>query len=224
MTATTLDDLKTAWQTLDRKLERQHTLAVHQLKETRLAKLRGGLRPLVTGQIIQIVFGLLLALFAGGFWFDHIGEGHLMIYGVLLLAYGILMMVFGIRDLFLIHAIDYGAPVLTIQKQIAELRSWRLRTGIWCAAAGCLVWVPGLLVLFYFLGADLWVHKPEVVYWNVVSSLVCLGLCSGVLWWSRRPGQERFAKFLRDSSVGKRITRAQEMAAEIERFEDTGEV
>lgn len=224
MTATTLDDLKTAWQALDRKLERQHRLSLHQIKEIELPKLRGGLRPLVVGQIIQTVLGLVLALFAGGFWFDHIGTPHLMIYGLILHVYGIMMMVFAIRDLVLIQAVDYGAPVLTIQKQLAELRAWRLRAGIWLAAAGCLVWVPGLLVLFYFLGADLWVHKPEVVYWNVVSSLVCLGLCAGVFWWSRRPGQERFAKSLRDSSIGKRITRAQEMAAEIDRFEDTGEV
>jgi len=30
--------------------------------------------------------------------------------------------VFAIRDLFLIHAIDYDAPVLAIQKQLASLR------------------------------------------------------------------------------------------------------
>jgi hypothetical protein len=225
MTATPLEDLKTAWQTLDRKLERQHTLAMHQSKETTFTKLRGGLRPLVVGQVIQSVFGLMLALFAGGFWFDHIGKPHLMIYGLLLHAYGIMMMVFGIRDLILIQAVDYGAPVLTIQKQLAELRAWRLRAGIWFAVAGCLVWVPGLLVLFYFLGTDLWVHKPEVVYWNIASSLGCLGclgLCFGVFWWSRRPGHERFAKSLRDSSIGKRINRAQEMLAEVESFEREG--
>jgi hypothetical protein len=222
MTASTLDELKTAWQALDRKMERQHALSLHQFRETKLAKLRGGLRPLVAGQIIQLVFGLLLALFAGGFWFDHLGVPHLMIYGLLIHAYGIMMIVFGIRDLILIQTVDYGAPVLMIQKQLAELRAWRLRAGIWFAAAGCLVWVPGLLVLFYFLGADLWMHKREVVYWNAASSLACLALCAGVFWWSRRPGQERFAKYLRESSVGKRITRAQETLAEIERFEDAG--
>jgi serine/threonine-protein kinase len=222
MTASTLDDLKTAWQMLDRKLERQHTLALHQFKETKLAKLRGGFRPLVTGQTIQAIIGLLLALFAGGFWFDHIGTPHLMIYGLLLHAFALIMMVFAIRDLFLIHAIDYGAPVLAIQKQLAALQAWRLRAGVWFAVAGCLIWVPGLLIVFYLMGADLWVHKPEVVYWNIASSFVCLGIAYGVVWWSRRPGQERLAKYLHDSSVGKRIYRAQEMLAEIERFERDG--
>ena len=222
MTTSTLDDLKTAWQALDRKLECQHALALHQFKDTKLANLRGGFRPLVTGQTIQAIIGLMLAVFAGSFWFDHIGTRHLMIYGLLLHAFALMMMVFAIRDLFLIHAIDYDTPVLAIQKQLAALRAWRLRAGIWFAVAGCLVWVPGLLILFYLMGADLWVHKPEVVYWNIASSFVCLGLSYGLLWWSRRPGQERLAKYLQDSSAGKSVTRAGEMLAEVERFERDG--
>ena len=219
MTASTLDDFKTAWQALDRKLERQHALAFHQFKETKLVNLRRGFRPLATGLVIQAAFGLLLALFAGSFWFDHIGTPHLMIYGLLLNAYGVMMMVFAIRDLVFIRAIDYDAPVLAIQKQLAELRAWRIRAGIWFAVAGCLMWAPGLLVLFYFMGADLWVHKPAFVYWNLASSVVCLGLFQAVIWWSRRPAQEKFASYLRESSVGKRITCAQQMLAEVERFE-----
>lgn len=132
------------------------------------------------------------------------------------------MMVFAIRELALVYTIDYDAPVLTIQKQLAAMRSWRLRAAVWFAVAGCLIWVPGLLVLFYLVGADLWVHKPAVVYWNVASSLVCLGITYAVIWWSRRPGQERLAKYLRESSVGKRINRAQQMLAEVERFEREG--
>jgi serine/threonine-protein kinase len=223
MTAFTLDDLKTAWQALDRKLERQHALVLHQFKETKLAKLRGGFRPLVAGQIIQTIMGLLLALFGGSFWFDHIGKPHLVIYGLSLHAFGVMYMVFGIRDLALIHGIDYDAPVLAIQKQLAELRSWHLRAAISFGVAGCLIWVPSLLVIFYLLGADVWIRNPEVVLWNVVSSVLCLALGYGVLWWSRRPGRERLAKYLQDSSVGKSVTRAQEMLGEIERFERDGD-
>jgi hypothetical protein len=221
---TTLDDFKTAWQALDRKLERQHTLALHQFKETKLAKLRGGFRPLVTGQIIQTIIGLMFALFGGSFWFDHLGTPHLMIYGLLLHAFGIMMMVFGIRDLALIGAIDYDAPVLSIQKQLAELRAWRLQAGIWFTIAGCLIWVPALFIMFYLIGADVWVRHPDVVYWNAASSFVCLGIAYGIIWWSRRPGQERLAKYLKESSVGKSVTRAQAMLAEIERFEGDGAV
>ncbi len=224
MTASTLDDLKTAWQALDRKLERQHAFASRQFKETKLAKLRGGFRPLVAGQTIQTIIGLMLTLFAGSFWFDHISTPHLMICGLMLHAFGLMMMVFAIRDLAFIHGIDYDAPVLAIQKQLGELRAWRLRAGVWFAVAGCLIWAPGLLVLFYLAGTDVWVHKPVVVCWYVASSFLCLVLSYGLLWWSRRPGQERLAKYLQDSSAGKSITRAQAMLAEVERFERDGDV
>jgi hypothetical protein len=223
MTASTLDDLKTAWQALDRKLERQHTLVLHQFRETKLAKVRGGFRPLVIGQIIQMVSGLMLALFAGSFWFDHIGTPHVMIYGILLHAYGIMLIVFALRDLVFIHEIDYGAPVVAIQKQIARVRAWHRRAGIWFAVAGCFVWVPLMLMVFYGLGVDVWVANRVVVYWFLFSSFICLALTYGLIWWSRRPGRERLAKYLQDSSAGKTVTRAQQMLAEIERFEGEGE-
>jgi hypothetical protein len=224
MTASTLDDLKTAWQALDRKLERQHALVLHQFKETKLAKVRGGFRPLVIGQIIQTIIGLMFALLGGSFWFDHIGKPHLVIYGLLLHAYGIMMIVFALRDMVFIHEIDYGAPVVAIQKQIARVRAWRQRAGVWFAVAGCFIWVPLILMIFYGLGADVWMKSRDVVYWFLLSSSICLALTYGLIWWSRRPGRERLAKYLRDSSAGKTVTRAEEMLAEIERFERDGDV
>ncbi len=61
---TELDDLKSTWQTLNRNLERQRALALHQFREIKLTRFRSGFRVLVTGQIIQIICGVLLALLA----------------------------------------------------------------------------------------------------------------------------------------------------------------
>ena len=58
-----LDDLKQAWQALDKRLEQQNTLNLHLFKQSRLDKMKSGLRPLVWGQAIQIVVGVLLAVF-----------------------------------------------------------------------------------------------------------------------------------------------------------------
>ena len=68
MQATELEDLKATWQTLNRNLERQHTLALHQLRESKHNRFPAGFRPLVAGQIIQIICGALLSLIAGNFW------------------------------------------------------------------------------------------------------------------------------------------------------------
>ncbi len=219
MTYSELDDLKSAWQTLNRNLERQHALALHQFQEKKLHRFRAGFRPLVIGQIIQIICGALLALCGGSFWVDHLGVAHLMVYGISVHLYGIMLIVFASRDLLLIKQFDYAAPVLVLQKQIAHLREWHLRAGLWFGLTGCFIWVPLLFLLFYGLGADVWVRNPEVVIWNALSGFVCLGILYGIVRWSRRPGKEKFAKNLADSSAGRSVKRAQSLLEEIAQFE-----
>jgi hypothetical protein len=219
MPATELDDLKLVWQNLNRNLERQHALALHQFKESKLARSRSGFRPLVIGQVIQVICGALLAAISARFWANHLGTPHLMVYGILLHAYGVMLIVFAVRDLVLIHEVDYGAPVIAIQKQIARLRAWHQRAGIWFAVAGCFIWVPLILMIFHGMGVDVWMTKRDVVYWFFFSGFVCLALTYGLVWWSRRPGQARLANYLRESSAGRSVNRAQAMLEEIERFE-----
>jgi hypothetical protein len=219
MTYSELDDLKSAWQTLSRNLERQNALALHQLRENKLTRFRSGFRPLVTGQVIQLACGVLLSIVAARFWAGHLGVAHLMIYGISLHLYGLMLIIFAARDLFLIRRLDYAAPVLALQKQVAELRRWHLQSALWFGIAGCFIWIPLLFVIFYALGADVWVRNPAVVGWNVLSGFVCLGIFYGIVRWARRPGSERFAERLEESSAGRAVHRAQSVLDEIERFE-----
>jgi hypothetical protein len=218
MSVTELDDLKTAWQTLNRNLERQNTLALLQFKETKLARFRAGLRPLAASQIIQLIFGVILTGLSGQFWVKHIGTYHLMGYGIVLQVYGIMLAGFAVRDLILIQRIDYSAAVVTIQKQMAALRAWRLRAGTWFAVVGCFIWMPAILMLFYWLGADLWVAKPKVISWFALNSVVCVALGGAFIYWFRN-GQSRFAKSIRESAAGQSVRRAQAVLDEIAQFE-----
>lgn len=219
MPATELDDLKAAWQILNRNVERQHNLALHQFRETKLARFRAGFRPLVLGQVLQIICGALLALWGGSFWFDHLGTAHLMIYGVSAHAYGILLIVFAARDLHLISQMDYATPVLALQKQVDALRRWHLKAALWFGITGCFVWIPLMLMIFHRLGADVWVVHPEVVGWFLVSGLVCLAVLLGIVFWSRRAGKEGAARKLDDNSAGRSVSRARALLDEIARFE-----
>ena len=58
-----LDELKSAWQTLDRRLERQSALNLHIFVEGKLDKVRASLRRLYWGKIVQILFGDALIYF-----------------------------------------------------------------------------------------------------------------------------------------------------------------
>ncbi len=217
---TELEDLKATWQTLNRNLERQHTLALQQFRETKRRRFRSGFRLLVLGQIIQIIGGGLLALWGGSFWVDHLGIAHLMVEGILVHLYGIMMIVFAARDLVLVRQFDYTAPVLTLQKQIGDLRAWHRTAGLWFGLTGCFIWIPALLMIFHALGADVWRRNPEVVGWFLLSGLVSLGILWAIVAFSRRPGREKFARGLDNSTAGWSVRRAESVLEEIERFEN----
>jgi hypothetical protein len=214
-----LDDMKLAWQTLDRRLELRNALDLDMFKERKFDKIKSGLRPLVFGQILQIALGVLLTGMSAPFWFEHMQTPHLLLYGLSLHAYALMMIVFAARDLYMIFSIDYASPVLDIQKRIAELRAWHLRIGPIFAITGSVVWMPMALMVFYWLGADVWVYSPNFVYWLVANSVVCVGLVYGFFRWSRS-SRSKFARSLEEGAAGRGVSRAEAVLAEIARFED----
>ena len=213
-----LDDFKQAWQSLDRRLEQQHVLNLQLFKDGKLDRARRGLRPLKLGQGVQILVGAMLMLLAAPFWVQHRGTPHLLIYGLLVHGYGLISILLAARTLYLINRVDYAAPVLAIQQQLGELRTWCIRCSLWFGVVWCLFWVPLLLLFFYWLGADVWAAAPLVVYALIASGFACLGLAFGMIRWSRHPRRGRLAKYLEDSFAGFSIRRAQAHLEEITRF------
>lgn len=211
-----LDDFKQAWQGLDRRLERQRALNAQLFVESRLDKLRHGLRPLVWGQVAQIALGLLVAVLAGAFWVARLHVLHLLVCGVLLHLYGLLLIGFAARNLYLIQGIDPGAPVLAIQRRLAELRAWRVRIeGPVNAVAGCFVWILVLWANLAWYGVDLWAGGRSIP-WMLLSAGAGLAGVGAVFWVMRRTGHGRK---LEDHAAGRSLHKAEAMLAEIERFQ-----
>ena len=212
-----LDDLKLAWKELSLKLERQNALSLRQLKQEKLARFQSDLRPLVYGQLVQLVLGIIIVGFFARFSIQHVANTHLLICGMLLAAYGIMFIAFATRDLVLIHQIDYAAPVVAIQKALAELRAWHVRAAAWYGLTGSVVWLPVMIVILYPLGADFWIDKPQKIYWLISTAVVCLAANAGLMLLARSPG--RCGQYLRKSWIGRSVTRAQAALTEIEEFE-----
>ena len=217
MPPTTLDDLKLAWNELSQKLERQNALALLKFKEDKLARFRSGLRPLVLGQLAQLAIGAVITGVSAQFWVNHIDSTGLVVCGLLLQAYGIMFIAFAVRDLILIRRIDYAAPVLDIQKQLAELRAWHIRAAAWYGLAGSVAWLPVMLIVLHLLGADLLLDTPGKIYWLIASVVVCLALNYGLIVLARSPG--RTGSCLRRNWIGHIVNRAQATLDEIEKFE-----
>ncbi len=84
-----LDELKHAWQALGRQLERQEAIQWQLLRERKLERVRHGLRPLVWGQVLQMLLGLGLIALGVACWTGNAGVPGLFWSGVLVHAFGV---------------------------------------------------------------------------------------------------------------------------------------
>ena len=69
-----LDELKSAWQVLDQRLETSNRLQLQAFREGKFHQLKRRLRPLFWGQVAQMVLGVAVVLSAVAFWTAHRGE------------------------------------------------------------------------------------------------------------------------------------------------------
>lgn len=215
-----LDDMKLAWQTLDRRLDLQNALSLHQFKERKLDKARSNLRRLYWGQIVQILFGdalILLGIFASIRYRD---TAHLLACSLSMLLYGGLIVVFGGITLGTISRIDYAAPVIDIQKQVSRLRRIRTFTSLWAGLPWWFLWIAIFVIeVKANLGVDLFVTAPAFVWISAG-----IGVAGLLATWrfhrgTRQPQRSRLAKAFDDSIAGRNLRHTERDLDEIARFE-----
>lgn len=210
-----LDELKRAWMETELRQDGMEALLRTDIRERRLGKARAALWPLVMGQVLQLALGVMLSIWGGGLWAGHIGQIGVMVCGMVVHAYGLLLIVFAARNLFLVRAIDFAAPVLDVQRSLARLRAFRVRveTPVNFIAC-CFVWIPVAWVALVAIG----VHPTlgGFLVWAFASSLVGMLAIVSVVWAMRRLG---LGKRVEDESAGRSVTRAQATLDEVARFE-----
>lgn len=213
-----LDDMKTAWLTLDRRLETQAALSVKMYTENKLDKARHRLRPLVWGQALQIIVGALIALWAAGFWSQHRDVPHLLAAGLIVHVYGIAMILFGAAMQAMIGRIDYAAPVLLIQRQLAQLRKVYVRGGLSIGLPWWLIWMPFMEIFFKSkFDVDLFLNAPELLPIGTGIGIVGLLLTYAVYRWiAMRP---TLAKRVEHGAAGASLNKAQSCLDQITQFE-----
>ena len=215
-----LDELKVTWQALDRKLQQSNAIQLQLFKDGRLKGMRSSLRPLFWGQVVQLLFGIPFLALAVLLWSSgHDLPAHVIAAGIVVHAYGVAVIAFSGMMLGLILGLDYSAPVLGIQKQLAHLRRVYVINGMVAGLPWWFLWVPVLMVLTGLGGGDLYAMAPSVVW-------IGLGIgAAGLLatWWfhrwSRSPQRPRLAKAMEDSVTGGSLRKAQAILREIAQFE-----
>ncbi len=214
-----IDELKQAWQTLGRQLERQEATQFALLRDRKLDKVRRSLRPLFWGQIVQIFFGVLFIALATLHWRSGPEFASAIVAGVLVHAYGVITVIAAGVTLSRISAIDYSRPVLEIARQMASLRRTYLISGMVVGLPWWFMWYPVKVVFASFHDIDLVSHVPLMAI--IAVTVGVLGLL-GTWWfhrWSRQPQRAAFGKRLEDGAAGGSIRRGQQLLDELSAFE-----
>ncbi len=215
-----LNEFKSAWQTLDQRLQLNNAMKLHELHERTLIKTRSSLRPLFWGQIAQILlFGVPSVLLAALLWMSKPTFVSVMVAGGVLHAYGVLMIISAGMVLGQLAKIDHAAPVVDIQKQLARTRTLYVRSGMIAGLPWWFMWVVILMLLAGLGGVDLLANAPALVWGGL--GVGAAGLLA-TFWfhhWARRPERANLGRRLDNSLTGGSLRKAMAQLQEVQRFE-----
>ena len=221
----TLDQLKTEWAARDRLLQVSIRLHGRLLRESFVDKHRTRMERLAAGGNFELLFALPFLAFFGWFIARHIAQPEFLLPAVALQAWTLVFAVLGIQQRQKLQNLDYGQPVIELQRSVERLKIARLATFKWAFLTGQLLWwVPFVLVLFKGLfGVNLYTvstFMPRFIACNILFGVAAIP-CA--IWASRRigdrcGGSERFRKFT-DGIAGRDIAAAREFLDRLARLE-----
>ena len=211
-----IDDLKTAWQTLDARLARQDRLQLELLRERKLDATRRGLRGLFWGQGLQLLLGIGLILLGVACWTRNTDVAGLFATGLAVHAFGVLTAALAGLTIGLAGTVNYSAPVTTIQRQLARLQRFYAFNANACGAPWWVMWV---LVVVAFAGLGDTAPTAPTPMWIVASFWIgVLGTLATWAWAWR--GRERDAEAGSDRcDGGDGIRRGRRILEELRSFE-----
>ena len=214
-----LDDFKSAWQAIDRRLELDNRLKLHDLRERTLTKTRGSLRPLFWGQVAQILFGIPFILLAALLWMSQPAHASTIFAGVLVHAYGVLTIIGAGVVLGQIGKIDHAMPVLEIQKQLLRARTFYIRSGMVAGLPWWFLWIAILQVLTGLGDVDLLAKVPSLVWSGYGIGIAGLLATWWFHRWARRPERAGLGGRMDDSLTGGSLRKALAQVEELRGFE-----
>lgn len=218
-----LEELKRLWEKNDAKLEQSLRLNTRLLKTALLEKVDASTRWLSRWLVLELLLNLVAPVCLGVFIGNHFDEARFLVPAAVLQLCAIGLIVRLASEIVAIHRVDYGLPVVEIQKRLESLRVERARTTIWTLLAAPLLWTPLLVVgMRALIGVDAYAALGALyLAANVLVGILFLGLA---LWISRRyadrMGRSPFLQRLMRSLSGRSLAKATELLGAVTRFEN----
>jgi hypothetical protein len=217
-----LDDIKTQLEHLDGKLDAAVRLNRRVLDVRILDKADRALKWLGWGLGIELALGVVAVLLTGSFVGDHVREPRFLVPGLVLHLFVIAQIAMLVRHTVATRQIDFGAPIVEIQRRVETLRVSMIRTTMWTFLLAPLLWPPLLIVgLEGVLGIDAYaaLGAPYLAA-NVAVGLmvIAIGLLVSRLYADRLSGSPFVRRLMRDLA-GSNLAAAQGFLDSLSRFE-----
>ena len=140
---------------------------------------------------------------------------------VVLAAFAFAQVAFGARQLAALRRLDFGAPVVTLQRELERLRIGRIRMTKWTILLGPLLWIPLLVVgLRGVFGIDAYaVFDRSWIVVNVLFGVAYVPFMLALSKWlaDRFEGSPLLRRVLRDIA-GRNLSAAHEFVSELARL------
>lgn len=218
----TFEDLQLAWERHDRKLEAALRLNARLLRGGALGRAEVAIRRFSALVVAGLVLNAALILWLGSFLADHVAEPRFLLPAAVLHVSAILLLGSSVRRLVAARQIDYGAPLVEIQRRLGELRASEARATMGTLLLSPALFAPLLVVsLEGLLGVDAYAVLPGAWLAGNFAFGLLVALLAAVLArryglaWERSPGAQWIARHL----SGYNLAAATEFLDSVARFE-----
>ena len=195
-----LDDLKSAWQSLNGRVEALES-AGHGLQATlNMQRVRSRLHFFVGLPLFELLVGIAWTALLARYLADQ-SQLKFFVPGLVWFGVGLVTSASSAWQLGVLATLDYAAPVLDTQRKLMRVRLVRLRLTQWLLLLSPLLWLPLAIVAAHgLLGLDLYARGAGWLLANAAAGAAGIAL---IAWIARRHG-ERFA----GSTLGRRVVEA----------------
>jgi hypothetical protein len=217
-----LDELKTAWQAMNAHIERQADLQWLALRDERASRARARLWPLRASLTLQILVAIACVAYGVAAWTSEGAVLRTVVEGVILHVYGVTSIICAGVVFARLQRVDWSAPVVGIQKQLADVGRFQTASSLVLGQAWWFLWIVWFDVsCALFAQADLYARAPAFFWISALIGVVGIA----VPWLAYRrfashpTNHQRATWLLQASAGGGSLGRATALLAEIERFE-----
>ena len=175
-----------------------------------MERVEQSLRPLVRGQVLQVLFGVALILLGAWCWARNTSIPHRLVSGIIVHVYGVLVISQAALVCTRIRRIDYSKSVVEIRRRLDSAQAGYLRAGVIIGFVWWLMWIPVLVAA----GFDI-VLQPRSLIVSLVVGIAGFLVSLWLYWRVLRSGNTSAESWRRKLS-GKSISAAYRALNEIE--------